>query len=59
MQPFIHTSHAHMLVSEGLRGPRLLEEEDEHYSLIFGSDRSPRRGDLVRASVRVSGILFK
>ena len=28
-------------------------------SVILGSDRSPRRGDLMCASVCVSGILFK
>ena len=32
----------------------LVTHQTLKYCLIFGSDRSPRRGDVVRASVRLS-----
>ena len=43
-----------------LHMPSTSEQNNTIYeTVLFGSDRSPRRGDLVRACVCVSGILFK
>ena len=32
---------------------------ETHIPIVFGSDRSPRRGDVVRPFVRLSGIFCK